>query len=97
MKSLHQCELFGNRITVEFGRYCHCDFVTAKSHNIESKVETEMPLPEWVKCVTSLSSKWLPGRSLSDAFYSYPKASPAILTNIVRCLASVSEFYVQVS
>ena len=81
---------------MEFGRYSQCDFKTSKPRDFENKLEPEIPLPEWVKNVTSLSEKWVPGGSLPGAFYSYPKASPAILTNIVRCLASVSAFYVQV-
>nr|CDS16586.1 RNA binding protein 40 [Echinococcus granulosus] len=95
IKSLHQREVCGCRLIIEFGRFNHCESGAAKPRDVGEVSLKEPSLPEWVDNVTSLSAKWLPGRTLTDAFYSYPKATPTILTNIVRCLASVSAFYVQ--
>ncbi|VDM32514.1 unnamed protein product [Hydatigera taeniaeformis] len=95
IKSLHQREVCGYRLVIEFGRFNHCQSGAVRPKDNEGISPEESSLPKWVENVTSLSAKWLPGHALTDAFYSYPKATPTILTNIVRCLASVSAFYVQ--
>ncbi|VDK32046.1 unnamed protein product [Taenia asiatica] len=95
IRSLHQRELCGYRLVIEFGRFNHCEPGAVKPKDTGEVSLKEPSLPEWVDRITSLSAKWLPGCTLSNAFYSYPKATPTILTNIVRCLASVSAFYVQ--
>lgn len=97
IRSLHQCELYGHRLAIEFGRYSHHNLGSSRSDPIGEIPTKKVDLPEWVQKLTSLSAKWLPGHFLPDALFSYPVASSTILTNIVRCLASVPAFYVQVS
>ncbi|KAM7540322.1 hypothetical protein Aperf_G00000040623 [Anoplocephala perfoliata] len=95
IRSLHQRELCGHRLVIEFGRYSHQNLGSLRSYSTGEMPTKKVNLPEWVQKLTSLSAKWLPGHSLPDALFSYPVATPAILTNIVRCLASVPAFYVQ--
>ncbi|VUZ55256.1 unnamed protein product, partial [Hymenolepis diminuta] len=95
IKSLHQRELCGVRLTIEFGNHSHRNPHSSLSVPGNNTHPVNPNLPEWVEKLTSLSDKWLPGHSLPDLFYSYPTATSAILTNIVRCLASVPAFYVQ--
>ncbi|KAM3178287.1 hypothetical protein ACTXT7_002871 [Hymenolepis weldensis] len=82
IKSLHQRELCGVRLTIEFGNYSHRNPHPTLSVPGNNTHPVNPNLPEWVEKLTSLSDKWLPGHSLPDIFYSYPTATSAILTNI---------------
>nr|VZI05418.1 unnamed protein product [Spirometra erinaceieuropaei] len=50
---------------------------------------------EWVNQLLSISPRWLPMHTWKESLYSYPKASTEILTNIVRCMKAVPNFYIQ--
>ncbi|VDO04953.1 unnamed protein product [Rodentolepis nana] len=95
IKSLHQRELCGVRLAIEFGNYNHRNPPSSMSVPSNETTPESHNFPRWIEKLTTLSDKWLPGHSLPDVFYSYPTATTEILTNIVRCLASVPAFYVQ--
>uniref|UniRef100_A0A0X3PUE3 RNA-binding protein 40 n=4 Tax=Schistocephalus solidus TaxID=70667 RepID=A0A0X3PUE3_SCHSO len=99
VKSLHQFNLLGTRISVEFARVRSCfSEVEASPQNANSShpISSDFSQNEWINQLLSISPRWLPMHAWKDSFYSYPKASTDILTNIVRCMQAVPSFYIQV-
>ena len=112
LKRLHQMEILGTKLVVEFSRNEHCKFLPSMMDSykkvkgpVAKDAEVKKPkvlsgdidMKKIAEKVNCISKQWQVEYALNPHLeYMYPSPTVNILTNIANALASVPRFYVQV-
>ncbi|KAG8225535.1 hypothetical protein J437_LFUL006074 [Ladona fulva] len=101
LKRLHQLDVLGYPLTVEYARGKGCSDESSKSTNPSAEEDTKDVIRkkhrEFLLKLNSWHHSIQPARPPPNHLrYEYPSANKDILTNICRTLASVPKFYTQV-
>lgn len=91
LRALHQLDLFGTRLVVEYAKDTNLNKESTNKTDLESRKE------EFFASLNSISTKFNIKQPISPLLkYKYPTVSTSIIRNISKALFNCPKFYVQV-